>query len=111
MPKLTKFYPTFILAASLLPLVASAQDIDTTISRLRATFTNVIGLLFLVATAVFIWGLVTYIAAGTDESKQKGRSLMLWGIIALAVMSAAWGFVQILLNYFGVSHLPPPPGP
>jgi hypothetical protein len=66
----------------------------------------------LVATAIFLWGGVRYIAAGGDEEKVKeARSMIIWGIIFLAVMVAVWGFVNIVLDFvFGTEDPFPIPG-
>ena len=63
----------------------------------------VIPLIFTLAMAMFIWGVVQYVINGSDEAKkQKGRDFMIWGIIALAVMVSVWGLVNILGNTFGI---------
>lgn len=50
---------------------------------------------------VFLWGLAKFILAGGDEKKiESGRTLMLWGIIALFIMVSVWGIVNILYGSF-----------
>ena len=63
---------------------------------------RIIGLLFAVATLVFLWGIVVFIAsAGDEKERSRGKYLMTWGIIGLAVMAVAWGLAGILVNYLG----------
>lgn len=88
-----------------------------TISRIFARLTEILNLiipfLVLVATVIFIGGIVKYITAGADEQKiQQARVFIVWGIIALAVMLTVWGFVNVLISaIFGTTDLPGIPSP
>jgi len=65
---------------------------------------SVIPLLFILAVASFIWGVVQYVINSDEEAKRaKGRNYMIWGIIALVVMVSIWGLVQIFGNTFGIN--------
>lgn len=65
--------------------------------------TGVLPLLFIIATAVFIWGIILYIGKSSDEATQrKAKIIIFWGIIGLTVSLASWGIVKILITYFGV---------
>ena len=69
---------------------------------------SVIPLMFAIAMAMFIWGVVQYVINSDEESKKaKGRDFMIWGIIALAVMVSVWGLVSILGKTFGISSVIP----
>jgi hypothetical protein len=69
---------------------------------------SVIPLIFALATASFIWGVVQYVINNDDEGKKaKGRTFMIWGIIALTVMVSVWGLVSILGNTFGIQNIIP----
>ena len=89
------------LASFALPLVsfaavANISDVGTFIIN---TINNVIvPVLFAIAFIVFIWGVFkTFVlGAGSDESKEQGKSLMLWGLIGFFVMVSVWGLVNIL---------------
>ena len=49
------------------------------------------------ALLYFFWGLGRYILAAGDETAQdKGKNMMIWGIIALFVMVSVWGIVGLL---------------
>ena len=64
---------------------------------------SVIPLIFALALAMFIWGVVQYVIKSDEEAKkEKGRQFMIWGIIALTVMVSVWGLVAILGNTFGI---------
>lgn len=58
------------------------------------------------ALVYFLWGVAQYILASGDEDKKAyGRNVMIYGVIALFVMSAVWGLITVLKNTFipGVS--------
>ena len=93
--------------------MSNSITITAIFNRLTQVFNLIIPFLVLLATVVFIWGIVKYITAGGDERKlEEAKSVIVWGIIALAVMLTAWGFVKVLIDaLFGTENLPPLPGP
>ncbi len=69
---------------------------------------SIVPLLFTLATAGFIWGIIQYFLNPDNEEKRKsGKSFMIWGIIGLFVMLSMWGLVGILSNTFGTKTLLP----
>lgn len=70
---------------------------------------SVVPLIFVLALAAFIWGVVQYVILGAEEEakRAKGRQFMIWGIVALAVMVSVWGLVRVLTNTFGVKNVIP----
>src|SRR3989338_861809 len=86
---------------ALAPFLALAQDqFNRSIGIVSTGLNTIIVFLFLVATVVFLWGVVKYISAGGDEEKTKEeRQMIIWGVIFLAVMVAVWGFVNIVLDF------------
>lgn len=104
-----------IAGAMLLPLVAAAQTFTEVFTRIKGFLNQIIPFLVLIATIIFLVGVVRYITAGGDEERIKeARNLIFWGIILLAVMIAVWGFVNIVLTFiFGTSApfgIPPQTG-
>lgn len=98
------------LALLALPLVASAATINN-ISDVGSFIINVINniivpVLFAVAFIVFLWGAFrTFImGAGSEDSKEEGKSLMLWGLIGFFVMVSIWGLVNILTGTISFSN-------
>lgn len=91
----------FLAAAAVLtlPLEASAKSfkeiVNDTIVPLGDTLVT---LLYGFAFVFFLFGVVRYVFAGGEETRQKGKQHIMWGIIGLAVLFMVWGFVRILLN-------------
>jgi NADH:ubiquinone oxidoreductase subunit 2 (subunit N) len=84
-----------------LPLVSFAAI--NNLSDVGAFIINVINnilvpVIFAVAFIVFVWGAFdTFIlGANSEEVKEKGKNLMLWGLIGFFVMVSVWGLVNIL---------------
>jgi hypothetical protein len=67
--------------------------------------TVVVPLLFTLAAAAFVWGIVNYffIHGGEEAKRAEGRQFVLWGIIGLAVLFSIWGFVNLLLSTLGIA--------
>ena len=59
-------------------------------------------LLFVLATILFIWGVIQYvIGSNGDTAKLKqGRDSILWGIVGMFIMASAWEIVRILKDFF-----------
>ncbi|OGZ44476.1 MAG: hypothetical protein A3J55_04520 [Candidatus Ryanbacteria bacterium RIFCSPHIGHO2_02_FULL_45_17b] len=92
-----------LIITFLAPFMASAAAagaFDDVIDLLTIGLNTIIVFLFLVATVIFLFGVVRYISAGGEEDKQaEARNMIMWGIIFLAVMVAVWGFVNIVLDF------------
>src|SRR3989344_3391565 len=83
------------------PNLTNLQQLAEAIGRIVKTLLPiVVG----IALLVFFWGLVSFIAAAGDETKRgKARGIMIWGVVALAVMLSVWGFVKFLQTSFGIT--------
>lgn len=106
MNKINKFiYPALTVLYAILPLAAEAQSksLDQIITGLKTTSGQVITLIFVLATLVFLWGVIGYVAKDDPAEKKKFKSIMAFGLIGLAIMASVWGVVNIFRNYFGVS--------
>ena len=65
---------------------------------------TLIPILIVLGVIYFIWGVISYVIAGDEEAKTKGRDRMIYGIIGLFVIVAVWGLVHILGTTFGVTN-------
>ncbi|MBI2617936.1 hypothetical protein HYW58_00565 [Candidatus Kaiserbacteria bacterium] len=55
------------------------------------------GLLF------FLWGMVQFIwKADSEDGRKTGVQHMLWGIIGMFIMVAAYGIINLIVNTFGL---------
>jgi len=92
--------------SALLPLAALAQTtatVNTILNTVSDILDLVIPILLIIATVVFLWGVIQYLTAGADEERRaSARSLMIYGLVALFVMVAVWGIVKVLVTTFNV---------
>lgn len=113
--KIKSLLPVFFFAI-LLPVVVLAQgkDFEGVVKEIiiPKIFTPLTYLIMGAALVYFLWGVSLYVRAGeNEERRQTGRNMMFYGIIALFVMGAVWGLVNILVATFktGLETTPPPP--
>lgn len=99
--KITKLIP---LGLAVLPLAAlAATDAKSLISVVTGILNALIPLFMIIATVVFLWGVIRYITAAGDEEKVKeARNFIIYGLIGLFVMVSVWGLVGVLVSTFGV---------
>ncbi|MEJ0053408.1 MAG: hypothetical protein WDN10_01620 [bacterium] len=109
-----KYLAPFAAIALLTPLLAGAATISS-VSDVGTTVINIINnvlvpVLFAVAFIVFIWGAfqVFIIGANDEDAKEKGKKLMLYGLIGFFVMVSIWGLVNILVGTFSTNNATPP---
>lgn len=89
---------TLILTAFVVPTVvfAAPENLGALIKIFTDLVNPIIGLLTGLAVIYFVWGIVKYIASAGDEGKAKeGKSVMIYGVIALFVLFSFWGIVQL----------------
>lgn len=98
MNKLMKFA---LPAAMFLPLLAGAAGLTEVVRTIDGLVRSIVPIIMVLAILYFFWGLVKYIqAAGDPEKASEGKSIMIYGIIALFVMASIWGLVEILQDTF-----------
>ena len=88
------------------PLLVMAEvlgGVTDLVDALPGIVQTLIGVVIGLAVLVFFWGLVKYIANANDPEKAKeGKSIMIWGVVAIFVMASVWGIVEFLRNQFGI---------
>lgn len=106
-----------VALALVAPLTAFAalNNLSDVGSFIINTIQNIfVPVLFALAFIVFLWGVfdVFILGAQSEETKERGKNLMLWGLIGFFVMVSVWGLVNILTgtvtfgNNSGPSQLP-----
>jgi hypothetical protein len=91
------FAPVFAFAQ----LAGGGSTIINAVTTLGQVVNALIPIAFAAALLFFFWGLAQYIWGGAEE-KEKGRNLMIWGVVALFIMASIWGIVGVLRTTFGV---------
>jgi hypothetical protein len=63
-----------------------------------------IPIVFALALLLFFWGVAKYIlSAGTE--KDEGKKIMVWGVVALFVMSSIWGLTTFIRNELAIDEV------
>ena len=79
------------------------MTIEQIINKITEQILNpVVILLFVLATIVFIWGIIQYVigSQGDTGKLEKAKNTILYGIIGMFIMASAWGIVTILQDFF-----------
>jgi len=89
-------------ALMLAPMAASAQDLSN-LQTLLNSIKNLVSLALPIVVGLallgFFWGLMKFIfSAGDEGAKEKGKDIMIYGIVALFVMVAVWGLVGFIAS-------------
>lgn len=57
--------------------------------------------LFILATTVFIWGLIEFISnAESEEGRTRGKRNIVYGIIGMTIMLATGAILALIDNFF-----------
>ena len=116
MNKLTKVLPYAVALAT--PFFAFGQPVPgavgSLLTRVTGLLNQIIPILLIIGTIVFLWGVITFLLAGANEEKRaEARSLMIYGLIGLFVMVAVWGIVNVIVGFVipgGNTGIPTSPG-
>lgn len=89
-----------------LPFLALAQElgnIETLVESIGDIVNLLLPIVIGIALLAFFWGLATYIFnAGNEDAKDKGKRIMIGGIIALFVAVAIWGIIGFIGSALGI---------
>lgn len=88
------------------PMLASAAlaGLNTFVQAIQGIIDLLIPLLLGLAIVAFFWGLVKYIANASDEAaKESGKTLMIWGMVAIFVMVALWAIIGFFQTELGIT--------
>lgn len=82
----------------------NAQNINAILCKIGQILNAIVPLLIALGVVYFVWGVISFVIAGDEEAKTKGRDRMIFGIIGLAVIIGLWGLVKIVTNTFGLNN-------
>lgn len=96
------------------PFIAFAQgaplgNITAIVQQIGAIVRLLGPIVFSIAIIYFFWGIAKYVlSAGDPKAAAEGRSIMIWGVIAIAVMASIYGLVLWLQTTLGVTNVTTP---
>jgi prolipoprotein diacylglyceryltransferase len=81
----------------------------TSVKSLVTNFGDIVQLLipiaFAAAVIFFFWGLAKFILhSSSDDAKDEGKRLMIWGVVAIFIMASIWGIVAYMNSALGINN-------
>ncbi len=72
----------------------------------RVIINPIIIFMFACAMAYFLYGLTRYLLSpGNEEVHKKSKSIMIWGVFGLFIMTAVFGIMKIILSTIGENKI------
>ena len=96
------FVKLSIVGMSIAPFLALANVIDKTVSNLQTAITGIPALIIGAAVIYFLYGVFQYAAGGDDKTRGEAKTKILYGLIAIFVMTAVWGLIGEIASITGV---------
>lgn len=92
----------FSILLLLVPHTTHAETLKQIINgNIIPIFNSLVGLIMVLALLGFIAGVIRFMyTAGDDKSRSDGKTLMVWGTVALFLMISIWGVVTIVRDTF-----------
>lgn len=81
---------------------ATIDDIGDVLCKIGSILKSIIPVLILLGIVYFIWGIVRYVIADSEEVKKKGKDQIIYGLIGFVIIFALLGLVSIVINTFGI---------
>jgi uncharacterized membrane protein len=102
------FGPSLVFADAVNNTFGNLNNTANSLSGFIGALTNAVNaavpLLLAVAVVVFIYSVIRYIiGAKSPEDRKKNLSLLIWSVVAIAVILALFGLAQFLVGFFGIS--------
>ena len=107
-----------VLGAAFAPALAFAQvgqaltNVQQMIKTIGQIVNSLLPIVFALAILAFFYGVFRYIWAG-EHDKERAKHIMIWSVIAIAIMVSLYGVVGLLQSTFGITSNPTtatPPG-
>lgn len=82
--------------------MAATYAIQPVLERINDAVINpLIAVLFIIAFASFVWGIVRFIANNENESERSvGKQNMIWGVVGMVIMMGVFFIINIIVNTF-----------
>ena len=97
---------SFVATVAVLPMITygALEKTSAFFDSAKDIVTNILTpLVFTLALLFFFWGVAKYIWSAGD-AKEEGKKIMVWGVIALFVMSSIWGIIRLLGGDLGIEN-------
>ncbi|HEY4515710.1 MAG TPA: pilin [Candidatus Paceibacterota bacterium] len=81
------------------------MDLKELIQASYGIITNLlIPLAFALCLLYFFWGMAKYIQnSGSEKAVEEGKRVMVWGVVALFVVTSVWGIIKFIRSEIDLS--------
>ncbi len=99
----TKYFKRILAVVPLLfPFFVYADGLEDLIKGVQRIALGLIPIAALLALLFFFYGLANFLRSGGEKDAEKGRSLIIWGIVALFVLFSVWGIIKFAQSELGL---------
>ena len=106
-----KKFSVLVLGLSVFaPMFAFAQNVanDKFLIGMTNVVAKVLGALVPIiiglAIVYFMWGVVSYITSKSEETKKEGKNRIIYGFIALFIITSFWGVIKFMGSTTGINQ-------
>ena len=88
---------------SFFSIAYAAEDVDSLISKISQNILNpFIAFLFVLATVLFVFGLIRYYLMGGEKDRETAKKHMMWGLAGMFIMISVFGIMRLITTTFGI---------
>lgn len=77
------------------------DNIGELLTGIQQLLNTIVPILILLGVVYFVWGVVKFMIADSEEAKTKGKDQIIYGLIGFTVIIGLWGLVNIVVNSLG----------
>ena len=97
-------FPAFALkGAPIGTCPAASSSLGAMLCNIQQLLNSLVPILIALGVVYFVWGVVRYFIADSEEAKSKGKDQIIYGIIGFAIIIGLWGLVNVFVNTLGFS--------
>jgi hypothetical protein len=90
----------------------AVPDVNLNVNSVYQLFVNAMNWVFsfaiVLAIILMIFGGISYMTAGGDETKLgTAKKRIIWGLVGAAIVIAAWGLINLIAQYLNANVVKP----
>jgi hypothetical protein len=71
--------------------------------NIQQLINSIVPILIALGVVYFVWGVIRFMIADSEEAKTKGKDHIIYGLIGFTVIIGMWGLVNLVVNTLGFS--------
>lgn len=91
------------------PILVFAQTFADVLTRVGTLVSDLVPVVGLIISAIFVWGVFVFVTNAANETKRKqGITIMTYSLIGVVLVVSVWGLVNLVIDVFGITGEQPP---